>query len=387
MKNNMHILVLPSWYVNSVNPLSGIFFKEQAEALVGENVKVGVLAVCGISIKKLSLAVKLPRLKPVFSSINGVKTAIIECPSIPKLKKVNRFIFFNLGKILFKKYIIENGVPDIIHLHSFIRGDLAIWIFDNYEIPYIVTEHSTGFARDEYLSQELNYAKSVFINARERIAVSEPFRKLLANKFKLKFNCIPNIVDTDFFSIKPTGIKDTFTFINIGFLDKKKNQKMLIDAFWASFSNEEKIKLVIVGSGPELNRLREHVNELGAFNQVSLYGVADRVQVRDLLHSSDVFVLASKFETFGVVLIEAMSCGLPVISTRCGGPEDIISSDIIGELCDIEECELANSLIKVHKKHKNNDYNPVEIRLFAEQQFSSKVIAKKLSIIYNEVVM
>ncbi|MFB2800287.1 glycosyltransferase [Shewanella seohaensis] len=383
----MHVLVLPSWYVNSFNPLSGVFFKEQSEALASINLKVGVLAVPGISVKNIIKKRKFPKIFPSLKSVNGVETFIIEWPAFPKMKSINDFFYFNIGKFLFRKYISKYGLPDVIHLHSFIRGDLAIWIYHKYKIPYVVTEHSTGFARKLYVNKELMFAKKVYVNAKKRIAVSQPFKMLLINQFQLDFDCIPNIVDTDFFSEKMTHNKEGLTFLNIGFLDKKKNQKMLIDAFWSVFSGDKNTKLVIAGSGSEFSALTEQINVLGASQQVTLYGIADRKQVKDLLHSSDVFVLASEFETFGVVLIEAMSCGLPVVSTRCGGPEDIVVDNTLGQLCDISKEDIADGMIVVSEKLLENEFDTSQIRLFAVNNFSSKVIAQKLSLVYVQVCM
>ena len=96
-----------------------------------------------------------------------------------------------------------------------------------------------------------------------------------------------------------------------------------------------------------------------------------------MLHS-DCFVLSSFHETFGVVLIEAMSCGLPVLSTRSGGPESIIISDDYGFLCG--QSELGETMNKVTKI----EFNPTVIREFAKDNFSQMAVSKKLEEIYFE---
>jgi len=101
--------------------------------------------------------------------------------------------------------------------------------------------------------------------------------------------------------------------------------------------------------------------------------------VRTLLHQSDCFVLSSKVETFGVVLIEAMSCGLPVLSTKCGGPESIVTGPDLGLLCDQDE--LSNALHQIAKAAFNKD----RIRNYVMEHFSSGSIASQLKAIYFEI--
>ena len=112
---------------------------------------------------------------------------------------------------------------------------------------------------------------------------------------------------------------------------------MLIRAFSKAFKDQPKVNLTIVGDGPEYNNLNNLIKTLKMEKQISLYGSANREEVKMLLQKSDAFVFSSQYETFGVVLIEAMACGLPVVATKCGGPESIIDSDKVGLLSEINE--------------------------------------------------
>jgi glycosyltransferase involved in cell wall biosynthesis len=116
-----------------------------------------------------------------------------------------------------------------------------------------------------------------------------------------------------------------FRFCHVSFLDSKKNVDALIRAFASSFRNDATVSLVIGGDGPSGPALQKLARDCGILRQVEFTGKLSRRQVRDVLDRSDAFVLPSRFETFGVVLIEATAMGLPVIATRCGGPEDIVT--------------------------------------------------------------
>ena len=107
-----------------------------------------------------------------------------------------------------------------------------------------------------------------------------------------------------------------------------------------------------------------------------LFGRASREEVLALMQKSNCFVLPSHYETFGVVLIEAMACGLPVLSTKSGGPESIITSNEYGFLC--EENELSDMLEQMVVK----DFDSVEIRKYVQNSFSENAFITCLHKIY-----
>jgi glycosyltransferase involved in cell wall biosynthesis len=379
----MHVLVIPSWYPNANKPLSGISFKEQAEALFKQKIHVGVIAINESPLRYVfnNREVSFDFLE---QDINGVKTISLLYPIVNRWKNFRKVVRVNIFKQLFKIYIKKHGEPDLVHLHSFIHGESALWLKKNYNIPYVVTEHNSGFARGLFGQKELAFAKKVFENASFNIAVSSEFKKLLEKIFKVKFEYIPNMTDTTFFNIrsKPKN-QNEFKFINIAFLDKKKNQNMLIYAFEKAFKDKPDIKLTIVGNGLEYNNLFNLIKELNMEKQISLYGKANRDEVKKLLQNSDIFVLSSKYETFGVAVVEAMACGLPVVSTKCGGPESIIIDDRLGYLSDLNVNDLSNKILEINQNR--DKFNSKYIREYIENNFSEKFVVSKLQEIYREI--
>ena len=100
------------------------------------------------------------------------------------------------------------------------------------------------------------------------------------------------------------------------------------------------------------------------------------------MQKSSYFVLSSLYETFGVVLIEAMACGLPLLSTKCGGPESIIANDNLGVLCNVVSNSLSLAMLTVSNKTYNREY----IRSYAVGYFSGKVLSKQLINIYESEI-
>ena len=104
-----------------------------------------------------------------------------------------------------------------------------------------------------------------------------------------------------------------------------------------------------------------------------------------MVASSDVVVMSSRIETFGVVLIEGMAQGKPVIATRCGGPEEFITPDL-GILVDVENVDqLCNAMINVKKNYSK--YNRDHIITSCKENYSQSRIANKLTDIYSALVI
>lgn len=380
----MKILIIPSWYPNLNNNLSGIFFKEQAEGLAKhDNISVHLIAINESSFRWI-----FNKNKTIFnyheSNVKNVYTISIIYPIFDRFEKLTKTVRLFVFKFLFTQYIKKFGKPDIVHLHSFMHGHLALWIKNKYGINYLITEHSTGFVSEIYNKEQLSYAKQIFLEANYRLSVSNEFSKLLKQKFNMKFNYLPNSVDTEFFNLRNIKKeKEDFNFINIAFLDKKKNHDLLIESFTELFFNNKNIKLLIVGDGPEYENLKNLIYKLNIENQIKLYGRANREEIKRLLSKSDAFVLSSKYETFGVVIIEAMACGLPVLSTKSGGPESIITNNELGLLVDNDDKDsFKNGLKKIYEEKYDKEY----IREYVENNFSYKAVSSKLINIYKKIL-
>ncbi len=380
----MHVLLLTINYPNSYNEQSHVFFREQAEALQKAGVNIGVVSPISVSLLTAIKKVKFDFGLKVYE-LNGVKTMLYQYPAIPKWYWLNFKLKKYVGKRLLIKYMNKHGKPDLIHNHVSLVGESAVWAKRKYGIPYVVTEHYSIFLQKNIVFWRKRIAKHVFEKSNKNIAVSNFLVERLIKIFNKNFIYIPNLIDTEFFKPlkKPINKETVKYFLNIGNLKKGKNQLMLIEAFTKSFKNNKQYKLIIVGSGVEYDRLKSKISELDMHNQITLFGQASREEVLDLMQKSTYFVLSSLFETFGVVLIEAMACGLPIISTTCGGPQSILINNKLGVLCDIETNSLALAMLTASNKTYNSEY----IRSYAVDYFSGKVLSNQLIKIYKSEII
>jgi aminotransferase len=246
--------------------------------------------------------------------------------------------YIQMAEKLYINYIKEFGQPDIIHAHNFLyAGLIANYIKIKFNIKYIITEHSSSFVRNKLSDLKIKKINESAINALSVTAVSSAFQNILEKYTDSKIDLLPNIVDEFFFKSKFYLKKNNnkFIFLNIANLDENKNQEFLIKSLKKLVNTNQNVVLKIGGDGFLRNELENLVKSLGIKNQVEFLGRINQVQVREEMMNANCFVLPSNYETFGVVLIEALACGLPLIATKCGGPEDIVD-DSNGLLIDTD---------------------------------------------------
>lgn len=384
----LHVLIIPSWYPTVDMPLYGIFFKEQAEALARQGIKVGVIYPETRWLSRFKLKHVRDYHFQVKQNYDCNVNTFRKCSwnLIPRSKKLQSKQWIYEVNMLFKKYVKQNGMPDIIHAHSALwAGYAARNILRKYKLPYVVTEHSTSFARGIIKSWEIPYIKKVFDSGEKIIAVSSPFANILKVYCEAKdITVIPNMVDTDYFYFKEKNKTEKFVFLFTAFLTPKKGADVLIKAFAKAFKGNSDVILKIGGDGVQKQELIELVNNLNINSQVEFLGMLSRDAVRENLWKANVFVLPSYHETFGVVLIESISTGTPVIATRCGGPEDIVKQGI-GKLVERGDIEaLSKELKNMYQNY--NDYDPKLIRKYAVENYGSTSVTERLIELYNEVL-
>jgi L-malate glycosyltransferase len=186
------------------------------------------------------------------------------------------------------------------------------------------------------------------------ISISELTTNKLKNEFlsKKEIITIPAGIDYEYIQkIKPSLIKSDVIYI--GRLLSHKNIDILIRSVALLKKTNPKIKCLIVGEGPEKDKLVKLVKRLHLTRNVTLFGrIEDHEEVLSLIKSSRVFVLPSRREGFGIVVIESNACGIPVITTnnKDNASKYLIKKGVNGYICRLDEKEIANSISEVIEK-------------------------------------
>lgn len=388
MRKSLHILIIPSWYPAKADDIDGSFFREQALALSKKGHKVGVIASSMYSLRDWKSIIFKPH-NVQFENDKGVLTYRQQRVNYtPRLKGITRARRVAMGAKLVDQYIVENGIPDIIHVHSLINaGFIAYKVKQKYGIPYVVTEHSSAFARGLVDKKTAKQLIPVVQSSNRNIAVSNEFKNLLEDTFKNeKWEYIPNIVSNEFLQSKlqVDNKSQVFIFSNICLMSPNKRVELVIHAFAKAFKGNPNINLKLGGDGPIRSSLEELAKSEGISRQVTFLGALERGQVKEEIAKSDAFVLSSEYETFGVVIIEALALGKPVVATRCGGPESIIVPEV-GYLVDKNSVEcLAQGMIDLYENR--DKYSAKDIREYCRTNFSEEAVINKLTDIYQNIL-
>ena len=168
----------------------------------------------------------------------------------------------------------------------------------------------------------------------------------------------------------------------------KKGMDILIKAGAKVSAKYPQAKLIIGGGGKSLEKVVEWTREYQVTENVEFLGALTRQQVVEQMQMCDCFVLPSRYETFGVVYIEAMACGKPVIAVANGGPDDFVH-EFNGILIQPEqEEELVQALDKMITAIEKKDatYQPERIAAYVEEKFSYRAIAEQLEKVYQNII-
>jgi len=372
------VLVIPSWYPNEMKPDFAPYVRAQALSLARYGLEVTVVYSAPYSWKWV-----LKRRRLMFGKrelhIGNFQEILFFLPKF-HLKRIDRGVRDIVGRQLIRQLDSKGYRPDIIHVHTYESGPLALWLRDRIDVPVIITEHYTGFARNILGKWELDLAKRCFEAADLRIAVSKEFAKLLKSITGLAFKVMPNFIDTSFFS---PGLEEPYyDFLSIGHLLPKKNHAILIEAFSRLEPEKRKLRLGIVGEGPSRRKLVNLVRRLGLGNQVDLLGYRDASEVRNLLRKSRIYCMPSSYETFGIAVIEAMAVGLPAVVTRCGGPEEIVVNGLNGIVSQLSVPAYAAAL----EEALAHGWDSNSIRRRVVDLYSEAVVISELKALYKEVI-
>jgi len=386
--NDLHVLILPSWYPIPESPLNGIFFKEQARALRESGLRIGIVAPIQRSIRELRGG-NLHRHRFIVD-LNieaGIPTYRSLGWALPKCWRLNRMLFLTQASRLVGEYVNQFGRPDLIHAHSFIWGGIAAQrAAAAFSVPYIVTEHSSLFGRGLIPEWQKPEIAAALLHASACIAVSGSLReKLQEYSSNCQIDIVPNITDTTFFRKPKTRRSiNPFVFLTVSFLNANKGVSLLLQAFAAKFKGIDDVEVWIGGDGPERKNLERLAAKLGISKQLKFLGMLTREEVCDVMWKASAFVLPSYHETFGVVFVEAMSTGLPVIGTRCGGPEEIITPRAGHLVATGDIAGLGNAMVALRDNYSH--YNPDEISLEMEERFGTDSVVRRIKHIYDRVL-
>ena len=176
------------------------------------------------------------------------------------------------------------------------------------------------------------------------------------------------------------GVSEFFVFGTIARLTKQKNYKILLISFAKICDDHDNVKLIIVGDGPDKRRIIDSAKKLKIFEKIIWVTHTD--DVYRYLSAMDVFILASNYEGFGLVLLEAMQSGIPIIAPNNSSIPEVMGSSYPGLFVTNNSLELVSQLtLTFDREYRNNLIKIYNHRL---SMFTPNFMHEKISLIYQK---
>jgi glycosyltransferase involved in cell wall biosynthesis len=373
-----HVLLLTNSFPTKSSSTRSVFFVELLES-INKHYKTGLIAPVFESIREF----RSNKFSKTTEEQKGYSCPVYIKQAFNYLGKYDSYISRQYPKIAFELlevYMQKHGKPDIIHAHFGIwAGWAALKIKEKYGIEYVLSEHSSDLLRGLGKSRKRRY-EAIAENAKAISAVSTELANKIKQEYAVEVKVIPNVVDISKFNLKSKEGRGQH-IISVNNHNANKNNELLINAFNLILKEYPKARLSLIGKGPETNRLKLLCSSLGIANKVEFKGQIPNGDLSKHYQEADLFALTSIKETFGVVLIEAMACGLPVVSTKSGGPNDIINENN-GVLCtSFSAVEFSKALKTVLENI--GKYDPEKIHNYVKNNFVGDAVVKKYSELYD----
>lgn len=292
----------------------------------------------------------------------------------------------------------EGWMPDVVQLNVIQKqGLLALWLKKRYGIPYVIVEHWSGFLPENgaYLRNNGSLKRKIYEKIAAEASVIPPVSERLKEAMQTcgiqnaRWEKIHNVVD-DFFFEKPELRKDVIkesrdgrkTLLHVSCFDEAaKNVKGLLRAAKTLSEKRQDWQLVLVGTGADYKEVRAYAETL-AFPEGTLRWTGELTprEVAEEMHKADAFVLSSRYETYGIILAEALAANLPILSTPVGIAEETADLIVPQEIAQNKPGKFAEFietiLFSAEDCPRKNEFLPPDT-------FRSETIGTQLKDIYD----
>ncbi len=286
----------------------------------------------------------------------------------------------------------EQPRPDILHAHlAYPDGRAAIEYGAQLGIPVVISVHGHDVREipqanprwRTLVAEALTRADAVVASSRD---ARQRVVELGVDEDKIWD--IPQGVDCAHFTPSPIRRNDArkWRLLYAGRFDHKKGLGVLLEAVHLLVQRRDDISLQLVGASSDSGMgevFRQQAEALGLLDRVAFCPARPWNEMPAVMAGADLFVLPSFYDSFGIVLIEAMACGIPVVATRCGGPEELVD-DEVGRLADVgDPASLAAAIEEVIEHY--DDFSPAGLRRRAEA-FDYRQVAARTIELYESVL-
>lgn len=381
----MHVLVVATWYPVGWDKLIGIYHKHFCKALAENGFRVNMLH---IDRQAISALPRYPFMKKAYCLPQEGYTTY--CRRMLNLSRISYDLqmkrYARQLDRLYRAYEKEHGKPDVIHAQVTVPGGYAACVIGKkYGIPVVITEHASYFQRF-FRGKEEKYGRFAAENAKKVTFVSSYMAELFTRELGLEAQVLPNIVDCAAFAgPKTVSADDPLALVSVCALRPGKQIPVAVEALklLRDSGKLEQFHYTVVGDGDQAESYKAAVKDMGMEEFVSFVGAKSREQIAQILSSSHILLIPSQLETFGIPAVEALAAGVPVVSTRCKGPETFLTPEC-AELCQVNDpADMAQAIYRMYCRLPQLDENALRA---AARQFDSAAIAARAGALYREAI-
>ena len=287
--------------------------------------------------------------------------------------------------------VITEYKLDVLHVHYAIPHStsafLAKHLIHDSKTKVVTTLHGTDVELIGLDPSYLDITRFSIMQSDRVTAVSGYLKKATEERLDIKndVTVIPNFVDTDYFCPDPKVAKfDCPTVIHIS---NFRPVKRIADTIRCFYFMQKKLKcrLVLAGDGPEMKEAQETVKELGLGDKVEFLGFRD--DIKELILKSHFLLLTSQTESFGLAALEALSLGVPVLSTRVGGIPEVVEDNVTGFLEDVSDIErLAARGVELLADPQRYRLFSTRARKSVLDRYDTKIVTPLYEKLYREAI-
>ena len=381
--------MLSSWYPSRLHTTNGNFIEQHVKA-VALHCKVSVLFL------ESDPNLKKGQVEKDYSEPSGIPTwrfyyakTNFRIPLIKDLIQFKRFL--STAWSGYNTLIANRGEPDLLHLHVLWRAGILAFLWKKLKnLPYVVSEHSTRFLtvhQQEWPNPTKKLIQRIGKSAAYLLPVSNSLKEsMICAGLVNKYGVVPNVVDPAVFYPAKKRPKHPFTFLHVSNLrDEQKNFTGIIAGVEKLLLKRTDFVIKVVCDSLKIGDFKAMVNEKGLGPFIKFFPSQAYHEVAEMMRSSHCFLMFSNYETFGIVLAEALMCGLPSIFTDSGGVGSEINSWKAGiQLKPGDVSGLCQSMDFMMKNY--GTYEPDVIAKEFSLLYNPSRVGKKFYNIYQEVL-
>jgi len=365
------------------------FIEEQVMALSCKVNRVDVVSPIRLyprffsNLKFLPYTVRYHALSNNYSPVSNVGVNFVKVLKLPKLQ---RWPFIAVEKTI--RYIERFNINfNIIHAHFLSFGVIAQKISEKFGVPFVITAHENTPLLEESLrfpsiKKAVQYADAV-------IRVNPYDLHFLENK---RVFYIPNGIDLRKFPFIATkkardllGIPaDQVVLVNVGSLREIKGQDFLLDVIhYILLKHDKNFHLYLIGEGPMKKKLEKKVRKLGINDHIHFVGRVNYSKIHIWLSAADLYLMASREESFGIAQLEALACGLKVLSTPTKGSMLFVNQGIDGYM--VAECntqQYGDAIVEMLERR----VEAKQLRAWIEEKYSISLVIDKILDVYHTIL-